>query len=431
MSPGFQQVVDGVQVDLPPGSDVSVTLEGRLDGGGATLAAPDSVADSLAAMEGESVLLNLEGSFAAAEAAPLRIRVDTHPGETAAIAIAVDEDGALHFLGLPVGVEGGNVTLDVDLGRLAEGGDEEEDGAVLISPGRVAKLWIKKVLHLPDRSLGLFEVAAGPGETLTYTKAQAGARNAPHALIVHGALSEARAMEDLSRLLMGAQAPREYDAILAFDYETVATGVERNGETLRDALVAAGFGGDRMIDVYAYSMGTQVTRAMVELGGGSDLVRDVVLIAPPNGGTRIADDEDRALVWGGLLVNAAALTVGWAGPLGAVFSSMFRIVEKKDDGLDALRSDSVFRKKLEAQGDPGHVRYRTIAGSTEVAPAFLRRTLNSAANVYHRGPNDWIVPLSGTSSPYDEDNETVDEHHFGYFREDCLPIGWVLDAWLS
>jgi hypothetical protein len=66
MSPGFQQVVDGVQVDLPPGSDVSITLEGRLDGGGATLAAPDSVADSLAAMEGESVLLNLEGSCAAA-----------------------------------------------------------------------------------------------------------------------------------------------------------------------------------------------------------------------------------------------------------------------------------------------------------------------------------------------------------------------------
>ena len=68
---------------------------------------------------------------------------------------------------------------------------------------------------------------------------------------------------------------------------------------------------------------------------------------------------------------------------------------------------------------------------TSQAPGFLRRALNGAALAYFQDANDWVVPLRSTVSPHDLATQQVDENHFGFFRDRCQPIGWVLDGWLS
>lgn len=421
--PRWHRVEDDIEFGLPTGADLEIKVTARIEGGLGVLSEPDSVEEALEGMEGEAIEVELQGSLGKGNRDLLLRLPKAREGERF-VAVAVDDEGT-YLTGLPVVASGEAAELPVRLLGSDEDDEEQEEDTVLISPRRVVKLWVKKLLHLPTRELGLFLAEPGSGGSLTYRPAADLGDGARTALIVHGALSEFDAMSDLTHYLMNDDSPRAYDRVLGFDYETVATPIERNGEVLSDALAAAGYPADRSLDVYAYSMGTQVTRSAVELAGGAEKVRRIVLIAPPNGGTRLAADQDR------LLKMASMLLSSFAGATGRVLSLLFRAVELGDQGLDDLKPRSGFFDRLGNLGSPWREPYATILGVDDSPSGFLRRLLGKTARAYHAGPNDWVVSSASVREGPVKQPVEIESNHFGFFEDRCTVIGSSLDDWMA
>lgn len=389
-------------------------------GGAAVLAEPKRVDDALDRLEGEAWVIDVDTDVARPQT-EFDVELPTARAGERFVAIALDELGNPYLTGLPTEATEDGARVSVRLGGSTE---EQEEASTLISPGRVTKLWVKKVLNVgEERQLGLFEIEpAGAG--FSYRKVDgplaAGARTA---LVVHGALSELRAMEDVPRFLLSRDSPERYNRILGFEFETVASGIEANGRQLAKSLARAALPRDGSLDIFAYSMGTLVTRSCLELHGGSVLTSRVVLVAPPNGGTPLARDQDRLLKWGSLLLGSTA------GALGTVLGLLFRAVRARNDGLDDLAPGSPFLDRLAHSPGPA-VKYKSIPGVTEDS-TFLRRVLGHTAGAYFGESNDWVVPLSSTSADTIDDAQQIASSHFGFFADKCAPIQPLLWGWLA
>ena len=185
------------------------------------------------------------------------------------------------------------------------------------------------------------------------------------ALFVHGFTSDSRWMAGGPAQFLASQG-LTYDHVLTFDYETFNTRISRNGQDLANALRAAGFGPrDRAkLDVFAHSMGTLVTRAMIELWGGEKFVNRAFLAGPPNLGTPIAELQ-RVVPWlGTLALNRLvpappALLAGW----------VLKKVANDAVGVDDLRPKSDFLGQLNDLTAPPKVPYFILAGRNQIPPA--------------------------------------------------------------
>ncbi len=78
-----------------------------------------------------------------------------------------------------------------------------------------------------------------------------------------------------------------YDLVLTFDYENLNTTIEENGRLLKERLEAAGLGSGhgKTLDIAAHSMGGLVSRWFIEREGGNQVVRRLVMLGTPNGGS--------------------------------------------------------------------------------------------------------------------------------------------------
>jgi hypothetical protein len=170
---------------------------------------------------------------------------------------------------------------------------------------------------------------------------------------------------------------------LTFDYETFNTHVSDNGQLLAKALRAAGFGPEDglHLDIFAHSMGTMVTRSMVEQHGGEAFVDRCFLAGPPNSGSRLAEAK-RLVPWiGTLLLNHAGPT-----PPAVIASWVLKKVTDDAVGGDDLRPSSDFIKQLNTIDQPAKVPYYILAGRNELTPAEgdvwnrLARTLLGSAD---------------------------------------------------
>lgn len=102
-----------------------------------------------------------------------------------------------------------------------------------------------------------------------------------------------------------------YDLCLTYDYETFNTGFKENGRLLHEQLVALGFGPNDgvKLDIFCHSMGTQVSRAMIELWGGADFVDRVFMGGALNAGSALAR-AGKLLPWlSTVMLNGGAITV--------------------------------------------------------------------------------------------------------------------------
>ena len=87
--------------------------------------------------------------------------------------------------------------------------------------------------------------------------------------------------------------------IITFDYETFNTSVSDNAKTLQQALVKAGFRPEdgRQLDLYVHSLGSLVSRTMIEKWGGAAFVDRLVMAGPPNAGTPLVKYGKQAITW--------------------------------------------------------------------------------------------------------------------------------------
>lgn len=379
--------------------------------------------------------------------APLRVGLP-EAVEAGTGLLALGYDGALYY---PVGWQGeGGRSIDVEW--LPEPAPPGEAGEATRDLKGAIRLYLFKAIGLPTPELGLRrsrfvaagDVAAqalGPGERavavgggeLRYGPVRPGEIEAGQrvGLFVHGFTSDTLWMADgVVRWL--ASKGVHYDHVLTFDYETAHTGMDANGEALAEALRRAGFGpGDgASLDVFAHSMGTQVTRSMIERHGGHAFVDRAFLAGPPNEGTALASLK-QPIVW------LLTLMLNHAGPTPPAMAASWALKKFSDNiqGMNDLRPDSAFYKDLRAPGAQHDVVYRVLIGRNtlrgeaqgawERAARRLADDADSLLDFVHQGDNDLAIAIASARAlerlhPRATEAARLDIHevpcdHFGYF----------------
>ncbi len=179
-------------------------------------------------------------------------------------------------------------------------------------------------------------------------------------LLVHGIIGDTRGMTQAIGVRPNPL-HAGYDAVLAFDYENLHTGIDDTAGLLRSQLADAGLGSGTRLDIVAHSMGGLVSRWYVEHCGGAAFVDRLVMCGTPHGGSpwpRVEDLAISALAFG---LNRLVDLSGAPGVAAMLVGFLVQGVERVDVTLDQMAPGSPILTALAESGDPG-VRYVGIAG---------------------------------------------------------------------
>lgn len=420
-------------------------------------------------------LMTLGAGTRAAGESPLLLTVESEEEQLASVTpdtpmqveLAVDDDPALRGI-IPIGFDGENYyvvgsseegtssdapgtrsvgsgqrTMRVNIGFLPPEGasqsTEPADPTQTRDLKRTARLLFYKVFlkELPEDT-GLRKAELSNGKAIYSSVSSndvAGVKKV--ALVIHGLTADTVWL--VEKVWPIVQPIEEYDLCLAYDYETFGTGIKENGRILHEALTSIGFGANKNIklDIYSHSMGTLVSRAVVELWGGDAYVDRVFMGGPPNAGSPLAKLSGYVPWLGTLMINQmgaipASMLLGWSlkqfGRIGA--------------GLADLDPDAEFYKELNiAKKTPVTVPYFIQIGDN--ARAYERwdnifrlgmRLADTALENLFGGDHDLAVGVDSARAVQQElwPNATVEvigSNHFGYFYP---PEGRsILEKWLN
>jgi hypothetical protein len=391
-------------------------------------------------------LTEVSGESAVTSEAPLRLTVPVH--------LATNE----HVL--PVGWDG---ELYLPLGRVAARSEDATDVVLERLPpplvdrrslGGAIKIFFQKVisrlvgLDFPYPLLAAADVAPDCKVLVVDDPSEVRQRVTLArrvVLFVHGIIGDTRSMVpavQLGRLDEGRPLAGLYDLVLTYDYENLGTTIEENGRGLKRRLeeVGLGAGHSKSLDVVAHSMGGLVSRWFIEREGGNRVVRRLIMLGTPNGGS----PWPRVVDWATIAL-AASLNQLTAIPWPAsVLGGLTALIERPTVALDQMAPTSDFLKTLAASPDPG-IPYHMLAGNTSIIPAatavadtskgsMLGRLLGrlaspdlirSVANPFFFGQaNDVAVAVAsmgaiagGRTPPYDVCTVACD--HMSYFRDEA------------
>lgn len=315
------------------------------------------------------------------------------------------------------------------------------------SLGRTTKLYLYKALGWSEPTLGLHRASfvATPdlplhppqpaervqevkGGEVRYRKLEPGEIKVGHkvALVVHGFQSDTWGIVPPLAAFFNSEGIA-YDHLLTFDYESFSTQIADNGKALFNALKEAGLLDPPIpLDLFAHSMGTLVSRYMIEKMGGHQVVQRAFLFGPANRGTELARRKTLVTWLLALLLNQtvplpARLLLGWA------------VKRVSDDavGVADLHPDSMLVKELLLSAQTGIVPYYLLAGRNELSNEakgvwdHLYRQVSQGADTaldrLFSGHHDKIIGLSSMTAlrgVYPEALLHLQEvpcDHFGYY----------------
>jgi len=225
-------------------------------------------------------------------------------------------------------------------------------------------------------------------------------------LLVHGIIGDTRGMAagvSRSGLADG------YDALLAFDYESINTPVPTTASELASALRRIGLepGHGKSLTVLAHSMGGLVSRWLIEREGGDTIADRLVLCGTPSGGSPWPRVEDLATASVGLALNGLSTLAGPFAIAVKAFGFAVAALEKLDVALDDMKPGSKLLADLAASPQPA-IPYVAVAGDEPFGPdgdpARARRILEKLrlpaevlANVFG-GEHDVAVSVSSATT---------------------------------
>ena len=307
---------------------------------------------------------------------------------------------------------------------------------------RTVNLFLYKIMHndLPP-GLGVRKADLDAAGQPAYSPVSADdVRNARRVvLMVHGFTSET---EWLVYHAWPFAKQRGYDLCLTYDYETFNTGIKENGRKLADQLNALGFGPNDgvKLDIFCHSMGTQVTRAMVELFGGEDYVDRVFMGGALNAGSALAKAH-KLLPWvSTVMLNGGAVAV----PPVMMASWALKKITDMAVGVRDMDPDSAFFAELNRRTKPVTVPYFVQIGTNQPMSAqsvnwtrlFSKAGLMKGADMgldAILGENDIAVGVASAraveSAKYPNAKVvTTTGNHFHYFTDresKTILEGWV------
>jgi pimeloyl-ACP methyl ester carboxylesterase len=257
-------------------------------------------------------------------------------------------------------------------------------------------------------------------------------------LLVHGFIGNGNDIADAVMQHSGLHTP--FDAVLAYTYESLGTSNRDTAKALHDMLLKCEVD-PKTITVLAHSMGGLVSRWWIEQTGGAALVKKLIQIGTPNGGSEIADLRKKL---------TGLLTLGLNGwPPLQPYKAILTFIGKGINGsllktVAELQPDSEFLSTLNSGTEPD-VPYFLVEGDTARLEADvedndplwkkLRACLRDrgkyvAADLlfFDNDPNDMIVKIESMRRlPWKHTQvASINCNHFRYFEP-----GNTLNAWVG
>lgn len=257
-------------------------------------------------------------------------------------------------------------------------------------------------------------------------------------LLLHGFTGDARNL--IQGVFENSDIHQQFDAVLAFLYENLGTSNRDTAKDLQRMLRDCGVT-NKSITVIGHSMGGLVARWWVEREGGDALVKKLIQVGTPNGGTEITELRDKF---------SNLLTLGFNGmpalePYKSVFAFIGRGIDKTlFKTIGELQPGSEFLSELNKSAAPENIPYYLIAGDTsrieagfdEHDPAWKKlyaclrdRVKYIAADylVFDNDPNDMVVKTKQMEALPWRHAEVVPMNcdHFGYFSDAGRMEEWL------
>ena len=203
-------------------------------------------------------------------------------------------------------------------------------------------------------------------------------------LFVHGIIGDTQSMVpsvQLARLADARPLASLYDLVLTFDYENLNTTIEDNGRLFKKRLEAVGLGAGhgKTLDIAAHSMGGLVSRWFIEQEGGNQVVRRLVMLGTPNGGSPWPQVFDWATVALGLGLNHLT-AIAWPA---SVVGGLAAWIENPTVALNEMLPTSKVLEALKQSPDPG-IPYVMLAGNTSIIPAAAESSNGGKASLLAR-----------------------------------------------
>lgn len=372
---------------------------------------------------------------------PLRVELAVADEPNLAGVVPIAYDGARFYLaGKPVNVElapsftGGVRRLACDIHLLPPA----SDGGTTRDLRRAARLFFYKIFTgaLPaDTGLRIARLEDGQVTYGPVTK-EAIAQAERVALLLHGFTGESRGL--VEKVWPWVKPLGDYDLCLTYDYETFGTGLREQGEKLAATLLGFGMGeaGQPRLDVYGYSSGALVARALVELCGGDAFVDRVFMGGPPNAGTPLAKS-------GSLIPWLANIGINLAGAVPAALIAHWLLEQASDagQGLNDLAPDSDFIAEINAAWRPPALApyYVQIGdnsrafGEWHLLAQRVMQMVSGGLDLLFAGDNDLLVSVASARCLEGRwprlETRVIGGHHFQYFHSP--ESRRVLAEWLA
>ncbi|MEM7532639.1 MAG: caspase family protein [Chloroflexota bacterium] len=435
--------VGGSHIPLPPGFSNSAMAD---------TFRPLGLGESTRSVGQTPMIMNIDANQSQLDSItdenPLKLSMDLAAEENLVGVLPIAYDGTFyHVVGAGAVAdedENGKRVVSIDINQLPAdtgGSSPADDPAGTRGIIRTARLYFYKVfLHELPKDTGVRKAEIDENGDVVYSPVTPEEIQQANqiALFIHGFTSYTKEwIKDVWPIITDLS---DYDLCLAYDYETFATGIRKNGETLANTLKTLGFGENSTLslDIYAHSMGTQVSRALVELFDGDAYVNRVFMGGPPNGGSVLAK-AGRFLPW----LATVAANFAEAIPAEVVVAMIIDNLSKHGSGLMDLAPDSAFYQEINDESRPlksvpyyiqiGNNTEKTVADWRVLSKAFFG-TLDVGLDRFFDDENDVAVAIHSAKDVYGGrwPNLTIEElsvNHFRYFFSDEGKA--ILEKWLA
>lgn len=251
------------------------------------------------------------------------------------------------------------------------------------------------------------------------------------ALAIHGITGDsAWLLQGLKKI---AETDKKINYLLSYDYESIATPIEKTAEIFLKQLEDAGFGKEHQhqLTVVAHSMGGLVTRVMLEINQKAEFIQHLIMVGTPNAGSEVAKLIPQLLTLvAGLLQKPgiiAKLTIS------ALFYVLSYIGANPKETLKELEPGSAILKQLKQAEKPNQgLPYSLIAGNVglnlsnaDTNSSLKKRLLAlldklASEKVFNDNDHDLVVTVDSVATVpgvKKSDVIQVDSHHVGYFDD--------------